>query len=59
MPALGIAQGDKVEVVDGPFQEFEGKVVSEEAGKRIQVELDIFGRPTTVEVDSQMLKKKE
>ncbi|GMH35529.1 hypothetical protein BSKO_03397 [Bryopsis sp. KO-2023] len=58
VPGNGFGVGDSIAVVSGPFQEFGGKVVSEVSESRIKVELDIFGRSTTVEIDVDSLEKK-
>ncbi|MDP3988875.1 MAG: transcription termination/antitermination protein NusG [bacterium] len=44
--------GDSVQVVDGPFKDFEGKIseIDEERGK-IKVLVSMFGRETPVELD--------
>lgn len=50
--------GDLVRIIDGPFKEYEGKVsaVDEEQGK-IKVMVPIFGRETSVELDSLQVQK--
>ena len=50
--------GDIVKIVDGPFRDFDGKVVAvdEEKGK-IKVTVNMFGRDTPVELDSLQIKK--
>lgn len=44
--------GDSVQIIDGPFKEFEGKIndIDEERGK-IKVLVSMFGRETPVELD--------
>lgn len=44
--------GEMVEIMEGPFSDFSGKVkeVFPEKGK-VQVEVSLFGRPTKVEMD--------
>lgn len=42
-------KGTAVEVVSGPFKDFEG-VVLETTGDRVRAEIDVFGKPTVVEV---------
>lgn len=44
--------GDAVQIMDGPFKEFEGKIseIDEERGK-IKVLVSMFGRETPVELD--------
>jgi len=49
---LTLAVGDSVRIVDGPFQDFEGKIdeVNQEKG-RVKVLVSFFGRETAVELD--------
>ncbi len=49
---LSLAVGDNVRIVDGPFQDFEGKIdeVNQEKG-RVKVLVSFFGRETAVELD--------
>ena len=49
---LTLAVGDNVRIVDGPFQDFEGKIdeVNQEKG-RVKVLVSFFGRETAVELD--------
>jgi len=50
--------GDEVEVIDGPFGEFEGIIesINEETGK-IRVRISFFGRETPVELDKRQIRK--
>jgi transcriptional antiterminator NusG len=50
--------GDLVKIIDGPFKDYEGKIteVDEEHG-RIKVTVPVFGRETTVEIDSLQVQK--
>jgi len=50
--------GDSVKVTDGPFKDFDGKVseIDPERGK-IKVLVNMFGRDTSVELDSLQVKK--
>ncbi|MFH0791891.1 MAG: transcription termination/antitermination protein NusG [bacterium] len=50
--------GESVKVADGPFKDYDGKVVEvdKERGK-IKVLINIFGRDTPVELDSLQVKK--
>jgi transcriptional antiterminator NusG len=50
--------GDLVKIVDGPFKDYEGKIteVDEEHG-RIKVTVPVFGRETTIEIDSLQVQK--
>ena len=51
-PKVNFDVGDKVVIIDGPFNSFNGSVeeVNEEKGK-LRVLVSIFGRPTPVELD--------
>lgn len=55
--AISLEVGDAVQIVDGPFKEFEGKIseVDEERGK-IKVLVSMFGRETPVELDFLQVK---
>ena len=49
--------GDYVEVIDGPFSQFNGRVeeVYPEKGK-VKVVVSLFGRPTPLELDYLQLQ---
>ena len=50
--------GDEVQIVSGPLESFSGKVISiNEAGQKIKVNVEMFGRNTDVEVDFVQVKK--
>lgn len=51
--------GDPVQVLDGPFQNYEGLIdkIDDEKGK-VKVLITIFGRETPVELDFVQVKKK-
>lgn len=52
--------GDMVQIVSGPLESFAGKVISiNEAGQKIKVNVEMFGRNTDVEVDFVQVKKIE
>jgi len=55
---IELEEGDAVQIVDGPFKEFEGKVsnVDEERGK-VKVLVSMFGRETPVELDFLQARK--
>ncbi len=57
---LDIAEGDKVEVIDGPLSSMIGSVISvdKEAG-RAKVNVEMFGRETPVDLDFSQLRKIE
>jgi transcriptional antiterminator NusG len=50
--------GDLVKIIDGPFKDYEGKIieVDQEHG-RIKVVIPVFGRDTQVEIDSLQVQK--
>ncbi len=44
--------GEKVKVIDGPFQDFSGTVQAVKTDRsRVSVAITVFGRPTPVELD--------
>jgi transcription termination/antitermination protein NusG len=49
--------GQVVEVIEGPFNEFSGTVqeIYHDKGK-VKVEVSLFGRPTSIELDYTQLK---
>lgn len=55
---IDLTPGEAVEIVDGPFKEFEGKVneIDKERGK-VKVLVSMFGRETPVELDFLQVKK--
>lgn len=57
-PKIKFEQGDKVQVVDGPFTNFTGVVdeVRPDRG-RVRVMISVFGRPTPVELEFTQLEK--
>lgn len=55
---LDYIEGELVRVTDGPFASFPATVVDFDAEKnRIGVEVNIFGRPTPVELDVAQIEK--
>ena len=55
---MDVAIGDMVNIVDGPFKNFEGKVQEVDNNRgRIKALVDIFGRETPVELDFLQVKK--
>ncbi len=55
---INVEKGDMVKVTDGPFKDFDGKVseIDKERGK-VKVMVNMFGRDTSVELDSLQIKK--
>jgi transcriptional antiterminator NusG len=55
---IDLAVGEAVQIVDGPFKDFEGKVseTDENRGK-VKVLVSMFGRETPVEIDFLQVKK--
>ncbi len=55
---MNIEEGDAVKITDGPFKDFDGKIshVDKEKGK-LKVLVNMFGRDTSVELDSLQIKK--
>ncbi len=55
---INVEKGDMVKITDGPFKDFDGKVseVDKEKGK-VKVLVNMFGRDTSVELDSLQIKK--
>lgn len=50
--------GELVQIVDGPFKEYEGKIGElDQAKGKVKVMVTIFGRETPVEVDFLQIKK--
>lgn len=50
--------GELVKIVDGPFKDYEGKIdaIDSDQGK-IKVKVPIFGRETSIELDSLQIQK--
>ncbi len=55
---INVEEGEAVKITDGPFKDFDGKVseVDREKGK-VKVLVNMFGRDTSVELDSLQIKK--
>ncbi len=55
---IDLTIGEAVQIVDGPFKDFEGKVseVDDSRGK-VKVLVSMFGRETPVEIDFLQVKK--
>lgn len=55
---IDVTVGQPVQIVDGPFKGFEGKVSQvDEARGKIKVMVNMFGRETPVELDFLQIKK--
>lgn len=48
--------GERVTVIEGPFNTFEG-VISEVKGEKVDIEIKIFGRNTAVELTLNQIQK--
>jgi len=49
---------EEVEITDGPFSSFKGKIVKIDTDKeRVSVQVSIFGRPTNVDLTYLQIKK--
>ncbi len=56
--AVEFEVGDLVQVIDGPFKEFEGKVGEVDTGRgKVKVFVSMFGRETPVELDFLQVRK--
>jgi transcriptional antiterminator NusG len=55
---INVKEGDSVKITDGPFKDYDGKVseVDQERGK-VKVLVNMFGRDTSVELDSLQIEK--
>ena len=57
-PRYSFEEGDDVQVVDGPFTNFQGIVEEIKPEKeKLRVSITIFGRPTPVELDFIQVNK--
>ena len=55
---IDVSEGTPVQITDGPFKGFEGKVAEiDEARGKIKVLVTVFGRETPVELDFLQVKK--
>lgn len=55
---LGVEVGELVEVLDGPFENMQGKVDEIDSAKqKVKVTVDMFGRETKMELDFAQIKK--
>lgn len=55
---IDVSKGDAIKITDGPFKDYDGKVVNidEERG-RLKVLVNMFGRETPVDLDSLQVEK--
>ncbi len=55
---INVSKGDSVKITDGPFKDYDGKIseVDRERGK-VKVLVNMFGRDTSVELDSLQVEK--
>jgi len=54
-----LAEGDVVNIIDGPFKDFSGKIIAiDKERAKLTVEISIFGRQTPVSVDFVQVVKK-
>jgi len=52
------AVDDLVKIIDGPFKDYEGKIVDvDDEHGRVKVTVPVFGRETAVELDSVQIQK--
>ena len=55
---IDLKVNEPVRIIDGPFKDYDGKVSSiDEARGRVKVAVPIFGRDTTVELDTLQVEK--
>ena len=56
IPIVEIKEGDKVEILDGPFTNFIATVEQYEADLRIWVLMDLMGRKTKIQIPLEALQ---
>ncbi|MGB0757240.1 MAG: transcription termination/antitermination protein NusG [Patescibacteria group bacterium] len=55
---INVSVGEAVQIIDGPFKEYEGKVADiDEARGKVRVLVSMFGRETPVELDFLQIQK--
>jgi transcriptional antiterminator RfaH len=57
LDSIGLNNGDKVRVFDGPFAALEGVFQERRGRTRSLLLLEILGRETAVEIDAQLLQR--
>jgi transcriptional antiterminator RfaH len=57
LDSIGLNNGDKVRVFDGPFVNLEGVFMEHRGRTRSLLLLEILGRATAVEIDARMLQR--
>lgn len=56
--AVDLTEGDMVKIIDGPFKDYDAKVAGvDEKNGTVKVVIAIFGRDTTMELDSLQVQK--
>jgi transcription antitermination factor NusG len=54
---MSLKSGDRVRVVDGPYQGWEGEVVRVEVDTRVTVVIPIFARLTALDFRSSQIER--
>lgn len=55
---ISFSPGELVKIVEGPFKDFDGKVIEVDASKGlVKIAVNMFGRETPVELDTLQVKK--
>ena len=56
MAEIGVAVGDMVNVKSGPMEGFSGVVEAvDEAGRKVRLKIDMFGKESTLEIDANQV----
>jgi transcriptional antiterminator RfaH len=55
LPQKKLQKNDTVRILKGPFSDFLAKVVSTDANQRIWILMDIMGRKTRLQINSNKL----
>ena len=60
LPKITFAVGERVKIIDGPMMNLSGQVDSTDVNQgKLQVSVDIFGRPTPVELEFWQVERDE